>query len=240
VGLEYDAKTDALRAPVHFEVDPERIADVKLAQGRGPLENTRLLVERGLRAQLQSANLLTGQMAVALTIVPDAPPAEMQVDGDLIVLPTVPGQFAGITDSANQLLAKLAGMPFEKIGANLDDTLKGLNDLANGEELKASLASLRGTLADAQTLVKQADAGLAPTLKQLPALASELQVTLTNANKMLISANTGYGDSSKFSRDLERVMSQLNEMARSFRALADLLSRHPEALIRGRTNTGAE
>jgi paraquat-inducible protein B len=35
-------------------------------------------------------------------------------------------------------------------------------------------------------------------------------------------------------------MLQLNDMARSFRALADLLTRHPEALIRGRTSTGPE
>jgi paraquat-inducible protein B len=33
---------------------------------------------------------------------------------------------------------------------------------------------------------------------------------------------------------------QLNDTVRSFRALADLLSRHPEALIKGRTNTGKE
>ena len=35
-------------------------------------------------------------------------------------------------------------------------------------------------------------------------------------------------------------MPQLTDAARSIRALADLLSRHPEALIKGRTNTGKE
>jgi paraquat-inducible protein B len=35
-------------------------------------------------------------------------------------------------------------------------------------------------------------------------------------------------------------LAQLNETASSVRVLADLLSRHPEALIRGRTNTGTE
>jgi paraquat-inducible protein B len=34
-------------------------------------------------------------------------------------------------------------------------------------------------------------------------------------------------------------MSQFNDAARSIRLLADFLDRHPEALIRGRANAGA-
>ena len=168
VNLEYDPKTDAIRAPVRFEVEPERIADMKLAEARGPVDNARMLVRRGLRAQLQSSNLLTGQQQVALIMVPDAKPAEIELDGDIIIMPTVPGQFAGITDSVNQLLTKVNQMPFEQIGANLNETLHGFNDLANSRELKEALASLQGMLVDAQNLLKRLDADLAPALRQLP------------------------------------------------------------------------
>ena len=240
VDIEYDPATDTLRVPVRYEIEPERITGVKLAEGRGPLENTRLLVSRGLRAQLQSANLLTGQKVVAMTIVPGAAPAELEVAGDVFVMPSVPGQFAGIEESARTLLAKLDSMPFGEIGANLNETLHGLNDIANGRELRQSLASLQGTMAGAQEMVKRLDAGMAPALKQLPAMVNSLQTTLSEANQLLASANVGYGDNSKFSRNLDRLMLQLNDTARSFRALADLLSRHPEALVRGRTDTGIE
>jgi paraquat-inducible protein B len=240
VNLEYDPKSEAVRAPVRFEVELERIAGLPPAVGGGAVANTRTLVQRGLRAQLQSANLLTGQMMVALAIMPNAPPAEMQVEGDVIVLPTVPGQLAGLSDSVNQLLSKLGNMPFEQIGANLNDTLRGFNEVANGRELKQSLASLQATMTAAQDLLKRLDAGASPALKQQPAIAGSLQTTLTQANRLLASADTGYGDNSRFSRNLDRLMLQLNDMARSFRAIADLLTRHPEALIRGRTRTGPE
>ena len=36
-------------------------------------------------------------------------------------------------------------------------------------------------------------------------------------------------------RDTTKLLSQVSDAARSVRILADLLSRHPEALIRGRT-----
>ena len=42
-----------------------------------------------------------------------------------------------------------------------------------------------------------------------------------------------------FNRDFDHMMVQITDTARSVRVLADLLTRHPEALIRGRTGPGA-
>jgi paraquat-inducible protein B len=36
------------------------------------------------------------------------------------------------------------------------------------------------------------------------------------------------------------MMAQLTDAVRSFQALADLLTRHPEALVRGRTDAGVQ
>ena len=76
--------------------------------------------------------------------------------------------------------------------------------------------------------------------QRLPAIATELQDALTKANRLMGSLNTGYGDESRFRRDLDRLLPQLTDAARSIRALTDLLSRHPEALIQGRPAGGKE
>ncbi len=83
-------------------------------------------------------------------------------------------------------------------------------------------------------------AGLSPALRQLPGIASGMQKTLTGANKLVLSMDAGYGDNTKFNRDLDRVLVQMDSAVQSIRALTDLLSRHPEALIRGRTSQGME
>ena len=57
---------------------------------------------------------------------------------------------------------------------------------------------------------------------------------MANANKLVLSLDTGYGDNTKFNRDLERLLVQANDSLRSIRALSDLLARYPEALIKGR------
>jgi paraquat-inducible protein B len=240
VELQYDPKSDTIQVPVHFEVQPERIAGIKLVEGRGPVANARMLVQRGMRAQLESANLITGQMQVALAFVPDAPPAELQIQGDTLIVPTVAGGFAGITNAVNQLLAKLNQMPFDQIGKDISSTLQGVNGLVNGPQLAQSLTALQGTLASAEQLVKQLDNGVAPAMKQLPGISTNLHDSLAQADKLLISLGSAYGDNSTFSRDLDRLMPQLSDLVRSLRTLSDLLTRHPEALVRGRTNQGAE
>jgi len=70
--------------------------------------------------------------------------------------------------------------------------------------------------------------------KQLPQIAAGLEKTLTSANKLVMSLDTGYGDNTKFNRDMDRLLAQANDALRSIRALSDLLARHPEALIKGR------
>jgi paraquat-inducible protein B len=240
VDIEYDSATDSIVAPVHFEVEPERIRNIKAVAGRGPLANLRLLVARGLRAQIQKANLITGQSMIALVIVPNATPADVTLAGDSIVFPSAPGAFDSITSGATQLMAKINALPFDQMSASLTSTLAGLAKLTNGAETTQAVASLAGTLAASEVLVKQLNTETGPALRSLPGLTNSLKSSVAHLNTVLVSANDAYGDNSHFSRQLERLLSQLNDMAQSFRALADLLTSHPEALIRGRTNPGIE
>jgi paraquat-inducible protein B len=135
-------------------------------------------------------------------------------------------------------MSRLNSLPFESIGQNLNQMLAGANKLVNDKQLPEAIASLQATLASAQTLVNNLNHGVTPVTKRLPAIAAGLQAAVDRTNKLLASVNDGYGGDSRFSRDVTRLMSQLSEAASSLRVLADLLTRHPEALIRGRTDQG--
>jgi paraquat-inducible protein B len=238
--LEYDAASDTIRTPVRFQVEPERIAGIAGMQHRTPLENAKLLVARGMRAEIKSTSLVLGQMEIALEFVSGAPPAEVtELDG-AIVFPTTGGAFADLSRSANELLSQLNKMPFGEIGEHLNALLVGATGVTDNPDLKQALQSLALVLADAQTLLKRVDTDATPALRRLPEIAGNLQATLANANRLVSSADTAYGNSSSMHRDLNRLLNQLNDMSQSVRVLADLLSRHPEALIRGRTNTGLQ
>ncbi|MCB8876090.1 PqiB family protein [Acidisoma silvae] len=240
VDMEYDSATNTVRAPVRFEVEPQRIKNINKVASRGPLANVQALVASGLRAQIQKSNLLTGQSEIALTILPNAAKADVTFQNNEIVFPTASGALDSITTSVSTLLAKINNLPFDQMSASLTTTLSGLANLTNGPQTKQAVASLAGTLAASQSLVKQLNTEVGPALKSLPGLTKQLKAASVNLNTMLVSANSTYGGDSHFSRQLEQLMTQLNDMTQSFRALSDLLTSHPEALIRGRTNAGVE
>ncbi len=239
VALQLDPAGHA-QVRIAFDVQPERVFPSDQIQLQDTEAVTRNLVARGLRVQVQTANYLTGQRELSLAFFPDAKPATIGREGDTIVLPTQPGDFASILTSAGNFMGKLNQLPLDTIAANLNDTLRALDQTVGGEQLKSAIQNLSETLTTVRDVVRKADAGLTPTLQRLPAVAQQLQEAAARANRVLGSVDAGYGANSDFRRGLDQLLWQVNDTARSIRLLADYLDRHPEALIRGRTGQATE
>jgi paraquat-inducible protein B len=241
VDLVYDPKLDRVIVPVHYRVEAGRVNNIAAAEKTDPERLAEEMIKRGLRATLQSTSLITGQKVIALERVDDAPPAKLEREGNVYVIPASEvGGFDTITRSASELLSKINRIDFDRIGKSLEGAASGLDTTINGAQMKRTLAALEAAMIDVQDIAKKLDNDAGPALKRLPAIAAQLQDAITKANRLFGSINTGYGDDSRFRRDLDRLLPQLTDAARSIRALTDLLSRHPEALIKGRTNTGKE
>ncbi len=235
VRLTYDPASDAIVAPVQYEVQPERIVGIGKRVFKTDAEAVDALLKRGLRASLQSTSLITGQQSVALDFVANAPAVEVKQEGSDFVIPTTEGGgFAGLASSATDVLDKVNTIPFDSIGKNLDGILRSVNDAAKGPELANSLKDLAATLAAAQDLVQHLDKNMGPASKRLPEISAELQKALANANQLIVSIDNGYGSDTKFNRDIGRLMIEFTGAAQAIRSLAETLQRNPEALIKGR------
>ena len=168
----------------------------------------RRLVEDGLRAQLKTANLLTGQMYVSLSFVPKAPRATVDVNVLPLRLPSAPGDFDQIQGRLSNIITSLEQVPFGDIGKELRDTLRSVNSLT--ADINSQLTpEARKTLQEAQRTLQSAEA----TLQGLGNAAGEQAPLVQNANQTL---------------------QELNRAARSLRVLSDYLQTHPESLLRGR------
>jgi paraquat-inducible protein B len=241
VRLAFDRTKDVIVAPVRYEIEPERIVGVGQRVFKTDAESVLAVLKAGLRATLQSTNLITGQQQVALDFLRDAPSVEVKEQDGYFVLPSAEGGgFAGLQSSVNTLLDKVNTINFDQIGKDLQNLLQSTSALLSGPQMRETLNKLAATLASADTFTRNLNAGTAPAFKQLPEMTGQLQKTLNNTNKLLVSLDAGYGDNTKFSRDLDRLLVQTNDALSSLRALADLLSRHPEALIKGRPAGGVE
>ncbi len=223
VALQLNPATGDARVRVRLEVQPERIMSEDAVKTEDTMDATRRLVQRGMRAQLQTASYLTGQRVVALDFVANARPADVATEGDDIVLPSQGGGLDNILVAASDIAGKLERLPLDQIGQNLNGALR----------------SASGAMNSVQDLVKRADAGLTPTLRRLPEITAGLQDAVARAGRTVGSIEASYGSNSQFQRELERAMTQVGDTARSIRLLADFLDRHPEALVRGRGGLAA-
>lgn len=216
--LNLNTEAAQARVRVEFEIQPERIKGATPLPQEDAVDVTRRLVQRGMRAQLRTASYITGQMVLALDLIPGAPPAELTQVGPDLIIPSQGGSLDNILTAVSDIAGKLDRLPLDQIGQGLNQVLR----------------SASGAMTNIGDLAKKADAGLAPTLRRLPELTASLQDAVGRAGRVFGSLDNSYGYNSQFHRELERAMTQVGDTARSIRLLADFLDRHPEALVRGR------
>ncbi len=157
VKLELDEATGRFRIPVQIEIEPERFTSATPDEATRR-DNVDRMVAAGLRAQLKTGNLLTGQLLVALDIHEDAKPAQMVWTGPVPEFPTMPTPIEEITSNLTRLVERLSQIPVEKIGKELAGSLAALHaTLAKSEgvapALEATLAQAQRALASTNSLI---------------------------------------------------------------------------------------
>ena len=169
----FDPVMKKFSIPVEVHLYPGRFTSrYKSGQGGGRITSDRRqltdwLVEHGLRGQLRTGNLLTGQLYIALDFFPNAQNATMDWSASPPELPTVPGGLQSLQDSVTSLVAKINKMPFESIGNNAQKTLADA-DLLLKQLSTQVMPQARDTLAAAQNALNSANSALLPdsTLSQ--------------------------------------------------------------------------
>jgi paraquat-inducible protein B len=238
VHLEFDPAENRILIPVTMEIEPERImvaggGDVRAADD-GRFSILHALVARGMRAQLRTGSLLAGDLVVALDFFPEAPPAEVRIDGDLPVIPSVPTQLDSLTASVEGVLERISALPVEGLVADMRRTVQGIEGLVASPETKTAVQALNRSLVQMQGLIGQLATEIGPTSTALRDSVQQLQATLRQAQTTLQGAQSFVGPDSQIRYDVSALLKELQGAARSIRVFADYLERNPQALIRGK------
>ena len=221
VRLEIDQAHDSVRIPVTLDIEPQRFGIERGAAGAQPYAVMAALVERGLRAQLKSGNLLTGELMVDLDFHPESPPAQLDRSGAYPRIPAVPAQLEALEASVTAVLNKLAALPLPELVDDLRRTVEGIDALVSSPDTKQAVSALSQAAARLDALIGTLDQRLGPLFVQA-------QSTLAAADGMV-------GANAPLRYDLNALLKEATGAARSIRVFADYLERHPEALLRGKT-----
>jgi len=216
LSVEYDRVAGEVRFPVEVDIFPQRIRGRPHSPGHAADDQTGIggramidsMVAHGMRAEIKTGNLLTGQKYVSVDVAKGAPVEHVNWDENPAIFPTASGGLDEIQDSIGSVAKKLDKVPFDQLSARLMVTLE----------------SLDRTLKSTDSLMHNVDDSIAP---QVNATLKEAQDALKNAKEAL-------SQGAPLQTDLSTTLLQLARAAKSVSALADYLERHPEALIRGK------
>ncbi|MEN4918759.1 MlaD family protein [Achromobacter spanius] len=198
ITLDFDPESKRFYSLVDATLYPERLGRVyeevrERAIKDGDVAGGRLLgvmIKHGLRAQLRTANLLTGQLYVVLDDFPNAKPVEFKMSEPALI-PTVPGNLDQLQQQVSNIVAKIEKIPFDKIGEDLRATLSSTSKLMNRldkqvapeaqkmlRQAKESMADINALLASDASLpvnTERAMQELSRAARSLRALADFLQ-----------------------------------------------------------------
>lgn len=226
IQLIFDEQTGKAHIPVLFEIYESRLglSDNRSIVNAGLI--TERLIQKGLRTQLETGNLLTGSQFISLTLLDEASQKSEKLSIDELtgfpVLPSAPPNFDAITSGISHLIGKVNKLPLEAITENLNHLLKSTHTQVDSLEIAQTVHALNQLLKKGQGLSNQADQSLKNLNFALTKLVSLTEKTLE-----------GYTADAPLYYNLNQTLNQLNDTLTSIKAVTDMIDRKPNALIFG-------
>ncbi len=209
IKVEINEANQRVNVAVEVDLYPERLRAGETRQRTALSDKQRLavlngMISRGLRAQLRSGNLVTGQLYVALDFVRDPPEAKLRSIGSMVEIPTMPGSLEDLKASITSVARKLEKIDYEGISTDLRNTLNSTTRMVKG---------LETTVAD---------------------IAPEAKAVIAEAQRAMAAAERAIAPDSPILQDTRAMTMEVSRAAQAIRLLADYLERHPEALVSGK------
>jgi paraquat-inducible protein B len=249
---------------VYINIDPTLLPkDAGIRTNIGAVD---ALIQRGLRGQLKTQSLLTGQLLIYLDLFPGTPMKLVGLDPEVREIPTVPTTLEQLQARLQRLLDQLGTVKVDELVRTVTLAVTSARELISSPELKAAIISARGALESANTALQEAQVVLKRVDSKIDGLAANTDSALVEMKGLLVEARRSLakidaqieplaasvkdasssaqntlrtvdravdGDSS-MGYEATRALRDVADAARSLKALADYLERHPEALIRGK------
>ncbi len=253
ISLQYDASSNTAYIPVIIDLEPERVSMTGEAAGsRRP--DVPALVQRGLRAELETQSFVTGQSQIDLNFAPSAPAV---LHPNVTKLPEIPTRLS----TFQRVQQGLSELPLTDLAKHADGALQSIHDLA--EKLDSSLPplvtsftsrseELSRTIAVATKAITDLQGRLDDTLthftqvavtgdQQISQRGNDLRLLLASSTQAMEQARATLNDARSLvsSRagaraNLEATMRDLAAAAASLRGFASDVEHNPQLLLTGR------
>jgi len=245
IRLEFDGQDASFKIPVLVEIEPERFIAKNEQSISTPMDMLNTLVEKGLRARLQTGSLLTGQLFVELDMHPDTVAKFVHAKVPYPELPTIPANLEQMTASVKNILDKMEKLNIEDICSQLLHTLEGTNQIVSftntviqKHEMESTVTDFKKSLALLKNILQKMDQRVSPIAENLENAIGASHDVLKKTQATLTLVDQSLSPNSPLQFNFLELTTELTGMARSIRILVDMLERNPNSIIFGKDIPG--
>ncbi len=236
IDIRLDKQSQQVKIPVLVSIQPQQFDEALKPEAAD--NAMRQLVERGLRAKLETSSLLTGQKVITLSMEKAPKPAMIIKTASYSEFPTVSAALDDLPTMAADVMS------------SLQDTLDGVKRLVNSGKLDKTIDNANSMLKEVETAVKDAQKVIKRVDQQtLPGVTKNLERVTGNVDQVsqefnrslqqlqasLVQIDRLTARNSPTQYQLDEMMEEVTNAARSVRTLSETLERKPNALWRGKT-----
>ncbi len=248
--------------PVFLEID---LTKVGRKQDEGitinfdnPVEIEQIIND-GIRAKLQLASFITGQLFVELDyfVEPESSYKLIQLNPEFVEIPSVPSDMKEFGTTASDIMAQFASLNIKGIGdqfsallekldnlvAELDvsemshavvNTADSISDTLESMQLDVTMEEFRDTLTSLRSAAVKMESVIDPAVDNYHETLDNINDTLQSGNRVLENLDDLTRSDGSLRHELLDTLDALKQAARSADELMSYLERNPKALLSGR------
>lgn len=228
-----------VRLQAVLAIEPSRLGMGFDATAEDALTLLSDFVDRGLRARMVTANILSGTLLVELVQIEDALPAILTNSTGLFpIVPTTDSEISDVAATAEGVLARINALPVEELMDGAINLMDSIETLANDQATRAAPASLMALLEETRALIASEDTQAVPG--DLRKVINDLDAIVARATEadLVGDLDTALESAAIAAANIELATQNLSEITAQIEALTRRAnSLEFEALVASATET---
>ncbi len=231
----YNQVDNKIAIPIYVEIDREQIRNLGAAAASSSEQQENLL-KAGIRAQLVTDSIVTGQKAVSLDFRPEMPVRITGIDSAVPEIASIPSPLEAVSET-------LQSLPLQDIVAKFNSTLTAIEQVVTSPEFADGVKGVGPTLTEARKSMEVLSTELSPLLSELRGkiaafdavkISTQLESSLAAIDLAADNIAALSAKGAPLDNNASRALTEIASAARELRQVAEMIQRRPEVFLTGK------